>query len=67
MTHADGFEYTPLMALLSEFHTTLVSEATFSKLTTFPGEHTYTGQTCAPPADYEPQNTSTSFINIQQT
>jgi hypothetical protein len=59
MTHADDFEYAPLIAVLSEFHATLVPEAIISKLTTFPGEHTYTGQAYAPPADYEPRNIST--------
>ena len=59
MTHADDFEYAPLIAVLSEFHKTLVSGAIISKLKTFPGEHTYTGQTYAPPADYEPRNIST--------
>ena len=59
MTHADDFEYAPLIAVLSTFHKTLVSKATIQKLTTFAGEHTYTGHAYAPPADYEPRNIST--------
>jgi hypothetical protein len=59
MAHADDFEYAPLIAVLSEFQSTLVSKDVIQKLTTFPGEHMYAGQTYAPPADYEPRNIST--------
>ncbi|KAH8878822.1 hypothetical protein GQ53DRAFT_850000 [Thozetella sp. PMI_491] len=59
IAHADDFEYAPLIAVLADFHKTLVPDAALAKLTTFPGEHTYKGQTYAPPADYEPRNIST--------
>ncbi|PWY90974.1 hypothetical protein BO70DRAFT_307404 [Aspergillus heteromorphus CBS 117.55] len=59
MTHADDFELAPIIAILSEFHSTLVSDTVRSRLSSFPGEHTYTGHTYAPPADLEPRNITT--------
>ncbi|RHZ53578.1 uncharacterized protein CDV56_105837 [Aspergillus thermomutatus] len=59
MAHADDFEISPLIAVLSGFHKTLVPNSAMSRLTRFPGEHTYRGHAYAPPADYEPRNIST--------
>ncbi|PWY81638.1 hypothetical protein BO94DRAFT_469951 [Aspergillus sclerotioniger CBS 115572] len=59
MTHADDFEISPLIAILSEFHKTLIPESTLSRLTSFRGEHTYSGHAYAPPADLEPRNITT--------
>ncbi|PYH97067.1 hypothetical protein BO71DRAFT_481522 [Aspergillus ellipticus CBS 707.79] len=59
MTHADDFEISPLVAILSEFHKTLLSDSVLSRLTSFPGEHTYSGHAYAPPADLEPRNITT--------
>jgi hypothetical protein len=59
MTHADDFEFAPIVAVLSEFHKSLLPHTVLSRLRYFSSEHTYTGQTYAPPADYEPRNIST--------
>ncbi|PCH00294.1 Hypothetical protein PENO1_048620 [Penicillium occitanis (nom. inval.)] len=59
MTHADDFELAPVIAVLSEFHRSLLPKPVISRLKTFVGEHTYTGHTYAPPADYEPRNITT--------
>jgi hypothetical protein len=59
MTHADDFEISPIIAVLSNFHKKLVPDAALKRLTSFSGEHTYHGHTYAPPADYEPRNITT--------
>ncbi|PYI01565.1 hypothetical protein BO78DRAFT_327281 [Aspergillus sclerotiicarbonarius CBS 121057] len=59
MTHADDFEISPLIAILSEFQKTLIPESVLSRLTSFRGEHTYNGHAYAPPADLEPRNITT--------
>ncbi|RDW79341.1 uncharacterized protein DSM5745_06193 [Aspergillus mulundensis] len=59
MAHADDFEIAPVIAVLSAFHKTLVSGEVLSRLTSFSGEHTYSGHAYAPPADYEPRNITT--------
>ncbi|KAL2851187.1 hypothetical protein BJY01DRAFT_260974 [Aspergillus pseudoustus] len=59
LAHADDFEIAPVLAVLSEFHKALIPDSTISRLKTFQGEHTYTGQAFAPPADYEPRNITT--------
>lgn len=59
MTHADDFELAPIIAVLSEFHKSLLPQTVISRLKSFVGEHTYTGHTYAPPADYEPRNITT--------
>lgn len=58
LSHADDFVNAPLMAVLSDFQKSLISEDALSRLRTFPGEHTYTGHAYAPPADNEPRNIS---------
>ncbi|KAL4975528.1 hypothetical protein BDW66DRAFT_160333 [Aspergillus desertorum] len=59
LAHADDFEVAPVIAVLSEFHKTVLPDAVISRLRSFSGEHTYTGQAYAPPADYEPRNVTT--------
>jgi hypothetical protein len=59
MTHADDFEIAPIIAVLSGFHKKLVPKSVLASLTSFSGEHTYSGHTYAPPADYEPRNITT--------
>ncbi|KAI1847786.1 hypothetical protein JX265_009214 [Neoarthrinium moseri] len=59
MTHADDFEYAPLIAILSPFHDSLVPKEAVSKLLTFPGEHTFKTSAFSPPADYFPRNITT--------
>lgn len=59
MTHADDFEISPIIAVLSNFHKKLVPQSALNRLTSFSGEHTYHGHTYAPPADYEPRNITT--------
>ncbi|KAH8658247.1 hypothetical protein BX600DRAFT_468851 [Xylariales sp. PMI_506] len=66
MTHADDFELAPVISVLSGFHKSLLSETVLQRLVEFPGEHTYTGQTYAPPADYEPRNIS-SWLSANLT
>ncbi|KAL4898943.1 hypothetical protein BDW74DRAFT_189628 [Aspergillus multicolor] len=59
LAHADDFEIAPVIAVLSEFHSTLVPDDILAKLTSFSGEHTYTGHAYAPPADYALRNITT--------
>ena len=59
MTHADDFQLAPVIAVLAEFQKSLLSKDVISRFKTFVGEHTYSGHTYAPPADYEPRNITT--------
>ncbi|KUL82213.1 hypothetical protein ZTR_10161 [Talaromyces verruculosus] len=61
MTHADDLEIGPLVAVLADFQKKLIPESVLNRFRTshFVGEHTYHGQTYAPPVDYEPRNVTT--------
>jgi hypothetical protein len=59
MTHADDYEYAPLIAVLAPFHNSLLPNETVSKLLTFPGEHIYTTSAFSPPTDAFPRNYTT--------
>ncbi|KAK9425412.1 hypothetical protein SUNI508_13020 [Seiridium unicorne] len=59
MTHADDYEYAPLIAVLAPFHNSLLPNETVSKFLTFPGEHTYTTSAFSPPTDTYPRNYTT--------
>ncbi|KAL4983742.1 hypothetical protein BDW68DRAFT_181322 [Aspergillus falconensis] len=59
LAHADDFEVAPVIAVLSEFHKTLIPDTVISRLRSFSGEHMYNGHAYAPPADYEPRNVTT--------
>ena len=56
MGHKDDFAISPLVAILAPFHNTLVSNATLSALTTFPGTHTVNTSAFSPPFDTYPRN-----------
>ncbi|KAL4877140.1 hypothetical protein BJY04DRAFT_230943 [Aspergillus karnatakaensis] len=59
MAHADDLEIAPVIAVLSDFHSTLISTEIVDTLSSFSGEHTYHGHSYAPPADHEPRNITT--------
>jgi hypothetical protein len=56
MGHKDDFAIGPLVAILAPFHNTLVSNATLSALTTFPGTHNVSTSAFSPPFDTYPRN-----------
>lgn len=66
MAHADDFEFAPVAAVLADYHKTLVSTSTISRLSSFTGEHTYHGHAYAPPADQEQRNI-TSWLSANLT
>ena len=56
MSHSADFAYAPLLAILAEFHSTLIPSEVVDKLNTFQGEHTFTSSTFSPPFDLYPRN-----------
>ncbi|KAL4931763.1 uncharacterized protein BDV17DRAFT_226507 [Aspergillus undulatus] len=66
IAHADDFEITPVLAVLSSFHNSLVPQDVISRLESFSGDHIYSGHTYAPPADYEQRNI-TSWLSENLT
>ncbi|KAJ4992865.1 hypothetical protein SVAN01_01569 [Stagonosporopsis vannaccii] len=56
MGHKNDFAISPLIAILAPFHNTLISNATLSALTTFPGTHTVNTSAFSPPFDTYPRN-----------
>jgi hypothetical protein len=66
LTHADDFEYAPLIAVLSPFHDALVPADAVATLTTFTGEHTYAASASSPPIDNVPRNL-TSWVSANLT
>ncbi|KAI0127822.1 hypothetical protein BJ170DRAFT_580964 [Xylariales sp. AK1849] len=59
MTHADDYEYAPLIAVLAPFHDALIPNETIANFLTFPGEHTFETTAFAPPSDQVPRNITT--------
>ncbi|EFX05172.1 hypothetical protein CMQ_1808 [Grosmannia clavigera kw1407] len=59
LTHADDGEFVPLIAVLSDFHRSLVPASVIQSLTVFPGEHTVHRQAYTPPFDLDVRNIST--------
>ncbi|KAL2823837.1 hypothetical protein BDW59DRAFT_180482 [Aspergillus cavernicola] len=60
MTHADDFQISPVLAVLSSFHKSLLPHSVITRLSSFPeDDYTYTGHAFAPPADYSPRNITT--------
>jgi hypothetical protein len=59
MNHADDFEYAPLIAVLTPYHNSLLTSNITSKLSCFPGDHTYSTSAYAPPYDFTPRNITT--------
>jgi hypothetical protein len=66
LAHADDFEFAPVAAVLADYHKTLVSNSSISRLSSFTGEHTYNGNAYAPPADQEQRNV-TSWLSANLT
>jgi hypothetical protein len=56
MGHKDDFAIGPLVAILAPFHNALVSNATLSALTEFPGTHNVSTSAFSPPFDTYPRN-----------
>jgi len=56
MSHSADFEYSPLFAILAEFHESLIPQNVTDSLESFIGEHTFTASTYSPPFDYAPRN-----------
>ncbi|KAL4962069.1 uncharacterized protein BDV14DRAFT_210789 [Aspergillus stella-maris] len=59
MAHADDFEIAPVLALLADYHKSLIPDEVIARLGSFEGEHTYSGHAYAPPADYEERSITT--------
>lgn len=66
MGHKNDFAIGPLIAILAPFHNTLVPNATFSALTTFPGTHTIKTSAFSPPFDTYPRNI-TAWVSADLT
>lgn len=58
MAHADDFEYTPVIAVLADFHNSLLGQEVKDKFKCFPGDHWYNVTAYYPPRDLEPRNIS---------
>jgi len=56
MSHSADFEYSPLFAILAEFHESLIPQNVTKSLQRFIGEHTLTASTYSPPFDHVPRN-----------
>ncbi|CAK7223944.1 hypothetical protein SEUCBS140593_005406 [Sporothrix eucalyptigena] len=59
LTHADDGEFIPLVAVLSEFHRSLVPDTVIDQLKSFSEERTVSRQAYTPPFDLEVRNIST--------
>ena len=61
LTHADDGEFIPIVATLSEFHSTLVPDGILDRLRTFPANssRTVSRQAYTPPFDLEVRNITT--------
>ncbi|KAL4913904.1 hypothetical protein BDW62DRAFT_205165 [Aspergillus aurantiobrunneus] len=66
LAHADDFQIAPVIAVLSEFHRSLIPDSVIARLDSFSGEHIYTGHAYAPPADQVPRNI-TSWLSEDLT
>lgn len=66
MGHKNDFAISPLIAILAPFHNTLVSNATFSALTMFPGTHSVNTSAFSPPFDTYPRNI-TAWVSANLT
>ncbi|KAI9836025.1 MAG: hypothetical protein M1819_001636 [Sarea resinae] len=56
MSHSADYAFGPLIAVLADFHRTLVPADVLSRLESFSGEHTFTSSAYSPPYDYQPRN-----------
>lgn len=59
MSHAADYAWGPVMAVLADFHASLMPEGVLEVLSTFSGEHTFTAQAYYPPYDKVPRNITT--------
>ncbi|KAK8061926.1 hypothetical protein PG994_008292 [Apiospora phragmitis] len=59
MSHSADWAWSPLMAVLSDFHATLLPDGILESLTTFSGEHTFEAQAFYPPYDLVSRNITT--------
>ncbi|KAK8123026.1 hypothetical protein PG984_011696 [Apiospora sp. TS-2023a] len=59
MSHSADWAWSPLMAVLSDFHATLLPAGVLESLTRFSGEHTFEAQAYYPPYDHVPRNITT--------
>lgn len=59
MSHANDYAFAPLIAVLADYHKTLLPEGLLDDLTTVPDEHTYEAQAYYPPFDLETRNITT--------
>ena len=59
MSHAADYAWGPLMAVLSDFHSSLIPNGIIESLKSFTGEHTFTAQAYYPPYDKVPRNITT--------
>lgn len=59
MSHSADWAWSPLMAVLSDFHATLLPQGTLESLTNFSGEHTFEAQAYYPPYDLVSRNITT--------
>lgn len=66
MTHADDFEYAPLIAVLAPFHDALVPASAAAAFAAFPGEHELRVSAYSPPSDNTLRNI-TSWVSANLT
>ncbi|KAK7962811.1 uncharacterized protein PG986_003636 [Apiospora aurea] len=59
MSHSADWAWSPLMAVLADFHATLLPDGLLDSLTSLSGEHTFEAQAYYPPYDYAPRNITT--------
>ncbi|KAK8008222.1 hypothetical protein PG991_010773 [Apiospora marii] len=59
MSHSADWAWSPLMAVLADFHATLLPEGVLESLTHFGGERTFEAQAYYPPYDHAPRNITT--------
>ncbi|KAK8043470.1 hypothetical protein PG993_005900 [Apiospora rasikravindrae] len=59
MSHSADWAWSPLIAVLADFHATLLPDGILGSLTRFSGEHTFEAQAYYPPYDYASRNITT--------
>lgn len=59
MSHMADYAFAPLMAILAEYHESILPNGTLEAITTFSGERTFTGSAYYPPYDYVQRNITT--------
>ncbi|KAJ9149343.1 hypothetical protein NKR23_g4222 [Pleurostoma richardsiae] len=59
MSHMADYAWAPLMAILAEFHASLLPNGTIEAISSFTGERTFKAQAIYPPYDLAPRNITT--------